>query len=262
MDDGAGILLYQYGGLTRTATMSPPCGKVQMALRFKGLPFAVRNLAGPAQARRVNPRGRLPALRLDGRIVVDSSDILDRLEELHPRPALDPSEPRARAQAHLWEDWADECFYFHGVWARFAVPANLQRVAAILFARYPAPLRPLGRLFLRRMMRARLLGQGLGEKEPSAIWRELDEGLGQGEAALGAGPFLLGDQPTRADLAVVALLDQFDVHELAPEPAALLRARQPLMAWRSAVHARCGNAARGGCLPARAPEPGRGSGIP
>ncbi len=239
--------LIQYGGLTRGATMSSPCGKVQMALHFKGLPFRVRNVGSPRQARVFNPRGRVPALRIGSEIVVDSTDILDALEARFPQPALDPKDPHARALARLWEDWADECLYFYGLWARFGVPENFDRVARLIFRRMPAPLRPLGKFFLRRTMRARLHGQGVGDKEPEAIWREMATALDLPEECLAHGSFLAGGAISRADLAVCALLDQADVEEMAPQPAKLVRARPRIQAWRAAVHARCGNAARGGC---------------
>jgi glutathione S-transferase len=239
--------LIQYGGLTRGTTMSPPCGKVQMALHFKGLPFHVRNVGGPRQARAFNPRGRVPALRIGSEMVVDSTDILDALEARFPQPALDPIDPHDRALARLWEDWADECLYFYGVWVRFGVPENFDRVAALIFRRMPTPLRPIGKFFLRRMMRARLHGQGVGDKEPEAVWRELATALDLLEECLVHGPFLVGGVISRADLAVCALLDQGDVHELTPQSAQLVRARPRIGAWRAAVHARCGNAARGGC---------------
>lgn len=241
------LLLYQYGGLTRGATMSPPCGKVQMALRWKGLPFRVVNVAGPQEARRINPRGRVPALRIGDALVVDSTDILDALEARFPEPTLEPADPRGRALGRVWEDWADENLYFLGVYTRFALPENFERVAALIFRRMPVLLRPVGKIYLRRLMRGRLHGQGAGDKEPAAVMREIETALDGVETLLAPGPFLLGAALTRADLAVCAVLDQFDVPELTPALAERLRARPRIARWRAAVHARCGNAARAGC---------------
>ena len=41
------ITLIQYPGLTRDSTMSAPCGKVRMALSFKGIEYRV--LTDPPQ---------------------------------------------------------------------------------------------------------------------------------------------------------------------------------------------------------------------
>lgn len=70
------LVLYQYPGLSRHATLSPPCGKVQMALRYKGLEFRIHNLRTPGEVRKINTRGRVPALRIGGELVADSSDAL------------------------------------------------------------------------------------------------------------------------------------------------------------------------------------------
>ena len=55
------ITLVQYAGLSDDTTISPPCGKVHMALRFKGLEYGIKNVQSPAEAKRYNPRGRVPA---------------------------------------------------------------------------------------------------------------------------------------------------------------------------------------------------------
>ena len=56
MAKGPNITLYQYGGIARDKTMSHPCGKVHMALSFKGLEYKRRNLRSPRAPRRL-PRG-------------------------------------------------------------------------------------------------------------------------------------------------------------------------------------------------------------
>src|SRR5687768_13379899 len=118
------ILLVQYPGDTARTTMSPPCGKVHMALALKGLAYEVRNVENPWQAKRYNPRGRVPALTCEGETVVDSSDIVAWLDRRFPEPRLFPVAPGERAMAKIWEDWADEVLYFYLLGVRWCIDAN------------------------------------------------------------------------------------------------------------------------------------------
>ncbi len=96
--------------------ISPFCDKIRRVLRFKKVPFTVREVTlssgvGRAQAR--NGTGKLPMIEDDGRVVTDSSDIARYLESRFPTPPLVPSHPRLAAQSHVLEDRADESLYFH-----------------------------------------------------------------------------------------------------------------------------------------------------
>ncbi|RTM06952.1 MAG: maleylacetoacetate isomerase [Hyphomicrobiales bacterium] len=78
--------------------------RVRIALRLKGLEFTyvpVSSLA-PGVYKALNPQGLLPALDIEGRIVAQSSAILEYLEEVYPEPSLLPSDPVTRAQARAF----------------------------------------------------------------------------------------------------------------------------------------------------------------
>ncbi len=78
--------------------------RLRIALNLKGLTaeYKAVDLRVDAQAKApykaVNPQGLLPALVLDdGRTLIQSPAIIEWLEERHPKPALLPQEPQARA---------------------------------------------------------------------------------------------------------------------------------------------------------------------
>ena len=104
-----GILLHQY-------EVSPFAAKVRRALRYKGIPFEVKNyaVADASKIRKtISPSGKIPVLDHDGQRIVDSTTILRYLEQAFPTPPLLPSQPALRAQAHIVEDWADESLFFY-----------------------------------------------------------------------------------------------------------------------------------------------------
>jgi glutathione S-transferase len=230
------ITLVQYPGLTATTTMSPPCGKVHMALGFKKLPYEIKTVRDPRAARRFNPRGRVPTLILDGQTIVDSTDIVTALDQRFPDPPLEPSDPLQRAQVKILEDWADEVLYFYGVFNRFLVPENFERLRSEVFSKMPPPLRWVLPPVAFRIVRQRLRGQGFGLKPIDVIRRETSECLQAVSTLLSAGPWLVGDRLTRADIAVCACLDQYRLKQLTPAVAAEIESHKAIVDWADRVH--------------------------
>src|SRR5262245_29790590 len=83
--------------------------RVRIALEEKGLPWTSHHLnlaanehATPAY-RTINPNGVVPTLVHDGRVYVESNDIIRYLDETFPEPPLARKEPAERAalEAHL-----------------------------------------------------------------------------------------------------------------------------------------------------------------
>lgn len=78
--------------------------RVRLALGYKGLayePVYVNLLEGEQRRdeyRKTNPMGHLPCLVLDGVKYVESTAILELLEELYPEPPLYPKTPADRAR--------------------------------------------------------------------------------------------------------------------------------------------------------------------
>jgi len=100
--------------------------RVALALAFKGLdaePVEVDPQDRTAVAA-VSGQELVPVLDDDGRIVSDSTRILEYLEERYPDPPLYPREPARRAECVLFVDW------FNRVWkvAPNAIEAELRQV--------------------------------------------------------------------------------------------------------------------------------------
>lgn len=61
--------------------------------------------------KKINPRGQVPALDHDGRIVTESTVICEYLEDVFPdRNPLRPGDPYDVAQMRVWTKWVDEYF--------------------------------------------------------------------------------------------------------------------------------------------------------
>ncbi len=154
--------LYQFGPLLNQESASPFCVKARYAMRYKRVAFDTINATSPLQVRRLNPRAKLPVLIDDGLKIVDSSNIVRHLESRQPEPRLYPQEPRARAMALLFEDWADESLYWHVVYERWQVREQFRNFGEVVFAPVPAAIRPAVTVLFARHTRRQLRAQGLG----------------------------------------------------------------------------------------------------
>ena len=85
--------------------------KARWALTWKGLEHKrISYLPGPHMPaiRRLSGQNQTPVLSLDDEVIAGSASIIDRLEQLHPEPALYPQDPQQRKAALDWQQRYDE----------------------------------------------------------------------------------------------------------------------------------------------------------
>ena len=96
-----GLHLY-HGGMSNCSM------RVRMTLEEKGLPWTSHHLdlrkaenATPEYFG-IHPKGLVPTLVHDGVVIIESTDIIDYLDERYPDPALRPADPADRERMHEW----------------------------------------------------------------------------------------------------------------------------------------------------------------
>jgi glutathione S-transferase len=182
--------------------------RVRFVLNAKSLPFAEvkLNLLEGDQLKpdylKLNPNGVVPTLDHDGNIVIDSSVIIEYLDEVAPETEnFTPADPVARAHMRALMRFIDE------------MPAAAIRVPTFNLAFLPhfaamsepdfnafAASKPLRKEFMLAMGRT-----GFPESEMKAALDRLARTLDRmdTEIASSGGPWLLGKKPTLADVAVM-----------------------------------------------------------
>lgn len=192
------LVLYDWGP-------SPFCLKVRMILEHKGLAYRRVPVLGPGilHVRRRGKIGKVPALEIDGRMVTDSTDIAHEIDRLVPSPPLLPEDGRQRALCHALEDWADEAFYFLGLWFQWVDPAGAAQVPQAFGG---SPLGRAAYVLYRRRVIGQVRGHGTGRKPAERVDADLRSELDAVEGLLVPGPFLLGESPFLCDFAVAAQL--------------------------------------------------------
>jgi glutathione S-transferase len=232
------IVLYQYPGTSDVPSVSPPCLKIYMALRYIDVEHEVVNLRSPARARKLSRSGRLPVAEIDGRRVPDSIDIMDALEHRHPDAGLRPSDPQRALRDRLWEHLVNDHMYFVGYCLRWVIYP--ERTLGAMFGRAPWIVRWGVRLTLLRDARRRARYHGIGGKAPAVIHATAERGFAMLAEGLEGGAYLQGrDRPARGDLAAASLLAQIGWRDTMPPVLELLDRNPALRDYTARVFEAC-----------------------
>jgi glutathione S-transferase len=198
------IILYEFSGC-------PFCRKARAALRYKNIPFTrkiVKTTAEYAELGRLNPSRQAPVLVQGDKVVTDSTDILQYIEEKWPKPTLFPGGANNAALTHFLEDWADEALSWYGSTFRWIDPRN-NKVANKQLRISETKKGPFAVLFPRMgqlVGRIRALGQGIGRRPLEKLERDLIRHIDELAKAIQNKPYIFGDEISAADLSIWAQL--------------------------------------------------------
>jgi glutathione S-transferase len=212
--------------------------RVRFVLNAKGLVFEERklDLLEGDQLKpdylALNPNGVVPTLVHDGEVVIDSTVIIEYLDEAVPQgETFTPREPGERARMRSLMRFIDE------------VPAPAVRVPTYNLAFLPrfakmseaeflafAESKPLRKEFMLAMGRT-----GFPEKDMNASLERMRRTYERMDAAISqsGGPFLQGSRPTLADISVMPALVRMDDLGL----AGMWADRPAIGRWYAAIRA-------------------------
>ena len=94
--------------------LSPFCRKVRLSLAEKKVEVELveeRYWERNPEFLRRNPAGKVPILKIDGRLLTESAAICEYLEEKFPEPALLPRDPENRYEVRRLVSWFDDKFH-------------------------------------------------------------------------------------------------------------------------------------------------------
>ena len=94
--------------------LSPFSRKVRLVLAEKGIEVELieeRYWEVRPEFLRMNPSGKIPVLKTGTITLGESSAICEYLDEIHPEPALIPTDIERRAEARRLASWFDDKFY-------------------------------------------------------------------------------------------------------------------------------------------------------
>jgi glutathione S-transferase len=200
-------MLYLYHGTTSVCAIKARLTLAEKELAWEG---EVLDLQRGDQHRpeyaKLNPNHVVPTLVHDGRVLIESTLIIEYLDETFPKPALMPTDPYARAQARLWMKKIDDYLHAACSTVTFAIAFRkvlLRKTPEELEARFAAMPDPAYR------ERQRLsIQHGVAAPHVPPALRAFDRYFGEMEQALSSAPYLAGDAYSLADAAATPYVNR------------------------------------------------------
>ncbi|MBL8380644.1 MAG: glutathione S-transferase family protein [Burkholderiales bacterium] len=211
--------------------------KVRLVLAEKGIAWEDRQIIFKNNEHiapeylRLNPNGVVPTLVHDGHVILDSSVIMEYLDEVFPEPPLVPRDAPGRAQMRKW------LRYFEEVATPSVRPPSFNQAFLPRFEQLSdadfdaaAQARPLRKHFYKRMGKG-----GFSDADLTVAYDGFRQTAERMDAALEGQAWLLaGDRPSVADCCVAPLYDRMDDLGLAD----LWRGAPHVAAWLARFRAR------------------------
>jgi glutathione S-transferase len=170
------------------------CVKLETYLRMTETPYEVRE-GDPRQA----PKGKVPWIEDDGRVIGDSSLIIDYLKDKHGDLLDGRLTPQQYAQGHAVQRMLEEHLYYVSSYSKWVEDSGFAIYAAELFAGMPAEQLEHVPPMVRQKVIDKLHAQGIARHSRDEVYSMGNKDVSAFESMLGNGPYLFGDEPTSFD---------------------------------------------------------------
>jgi len=195
------ITLHQGPAAFGITNIGPFCIKLESYLRMTRVPYTTR-----AAAFSKAPKGKIPFIEQDGKMLGDSQLIIEHLKRTQG-DALDAKlSAEEVAKGHVVRRMLEESTYWHIVHLRWITEEGWKVYRPIIEALFPPVVGKVVPAMIRRKVLQALRAQGLGRHQPEEILEMGKADLSTVAALLGDKPFLLGEQPTSFDATGYAIL--------------------------------------------------------
>jgi glutathione S-transferase len=183
--------------------------KARLILDFKGLEYRKIEVTpglGQVELFRLTGQGQVPVLKDGKTYIVDSTEIAKYLDSKYPERPLIPTDPQKRGLTLLIEEWADESIGIKSRKALFAAISQDQNLRkSLLPASTPNVLKNLLEGVPNDLLTVLGFGVGYSPDVIKSAIADLKQDLEALTLLLSDRPYLVGDEPTLADLAVAGL---------------------------------------------------------
>lgn len=183
--------------------------KVRLILDYKGLPYRKIEVTpgiGQVELFRMTGQRQVPVLKDGDRFVADSTEIAKYLDRSYPDRPIIPTDPQERGLCLLIEEWADESIGIKSRKALFSAISQDQNFRkSLLPTTTPDLLKNLVEVIPSDLLRVLGFGVGYSPEVVKSAMTDLKQDLEALSLLLSNRPYLVGDRPTLADLAVAGL---------------------------------------------------------
>lgn len=183
--------------------------KVRLILDYKGLAYRKIEVTpgiGQVDLFRLTGQRQVPVLKDGNKYIADSTAIAKYLDLEYPDRPLIPKDPKQRGLTLLIEEWADESIGIKGRKALFAAISQDQSFRkALLPTSTPDVFKTLVEGVPSDLLSVLGFGVGYSPDVVRSAIADLKQDLEALTLLLADSPYLTGDEPTLADLAVAGL---------------------------------------------------------
>jgi glutathione S-transferase len=211
--------------------ISPFGLKLEAWLKLADIPYDVRTSTNLRKA----PKGKLPYIIDDGRLIGDSTLIIEHLKATR---GIDPDaglSPRELAEATALQRMFEEHLYFAITYSRWIDEEGWPLTSDAFFGHLVQPLRSLGQTYFRERVRRMLHMQGLGRHHQEEIYAMARADLEAAAAYLGDKPFFMGERITSIDAVAYGILANILLVPIDTELKRIGQSLPPLASWCEAM---------------------------
>jgi glutathione S-transferase len=204
------ITLYNFGPFQGLADPSPFCLKVDCYMRAAGIEFETKS--GPQYIGK-SPKSKLPYIEEDGKVICDSSFIIEHFKEKYG-DALDKDlNAEQKAIARAFSKMLDENLYWCIVQSRW-IGEGWPIIKEEFFGKMPFPLKLLIPTIAQKKVRKSLYMQGIGRHNEQEILDIARKDITALSDYLGTKDYFLINKPTSLDVSAYAFLSQTIVPDI------------------------------------------------
>jgi glutathione S-transferase len=229
------IQLYQFRTAYGVPNLSPFCMKVEVWLKLAGLPYEIKWIFNP----RSGPKGKLPFIKDNGKVVADSQDIVEHLAKAHGIDLDATLNAEQKAVAHAFRKTLEESLYFALAWQRWIAPETWPKMREVFFGKLLPGLKTVAPVLVQRKIARDLQGQGMARHSPEEIVARAADDLAAIAEYLNVKPYFMGDRPTSIDASLYAFLANLWEVELDTPLKTAVGRHKNLVAYCERMRARC-----------------------
>jgi len=195
------ITLYGFiGPIFGQPAASPFAMKADLQLQMSGVPYR-RGEGGTPQS---GPKGKIPYIEDDGRLIGDTTFIRDHIEKTYGVDLDAGLSIEQRAQAWCVERMLEDHLYWALLQERWIDEENFAKGPSTYFDRMPESMRETARRETRERVKGAIYAQGIGRHSRAEIAELGARSIASLAVQIGDKPYLMGDKPCGADATAFA----------------------------------------------------------
>lgn len=196
------IELYQFSPLWGLPNASPFCLKLETYFKMASVPYEVVRFNNTRKA----PKGKLPFIKHNDKVIADSNVILTYVKENFGNTLDSHLDTQQASLMHCARRMIDEHLYWVGVYSRWVDENNWPETKKEFFGRLKLPYRWFIPDLARKNLCNQVYQQGIGRHNQADIYRMGAEDLAALSNILADKPYFMGEKPTTLDATAFGIL--------------------------------------------------------